>query len=172
MYNVGGWLLEQRGNSTNAKVERVMATMGFSSEDSSRHVGAFSGGWKMRIALAKVLLQDPNILMLDEPTNHLDLESVEWLESFLVEQKIPMVVISHDREFLNRVSNKIVEVVGGRTFTYHGDYNSFVKQREDRFHAWTKQYEQQQRRIQVGIGGLHVRTLLFSPRSYLLSLSR
>lgn len=114
----------QRVDAVNAKTERVMATMGFSSEDSGRPVGAFSGGWKMRIALAKVLLQDPNIVMLDEPTNHLDLDSVEWLEGFLVEQKIPIVTISHDREFLNRVSNKIVEVAGGRTFTYNGDYDT------------------------------------------------
>ena len=85
----------------------------------------------MRIALAKVLLQEPNILMLDEPTNHLDFDSVEWLESFLLEQKIPIVTVSHDREFLNRVANKIVEVASGRTFTYEGNYDMYVFQPDD-----------------------------------------
>ena len=81
----------------------------------------------MRIGLGKVLLKDPNILLLDEPTNHLDLESVEWLESFLIEQNIPMVIVSHDREFLDRVCNKIVDAEGGMCTSYDGNYSRFLE---------------------------------------------
>lgn len=89
-------------------------------------VSMFSGGWKMRIGLGKVLLKDPNILLLDEPTNHLDLESVEWLEAFLRNQNIPMVIVSHDREFLDQVCTKIVDAEGGICTEYQGNYSKFL----------------------------------------------
>jgi ABC transporter len=89
------------------KVEKVMDMMGFLPRDGAAPVSSFSGGWRMRIGLGKILLRDPNVLLLDEPTNHLDLESVEWLENFLQNQNLPMVIVSHDREFLDRVCTRV-----------------------------------------------------------------
>ena len=120
------------------KVDRVLDQMGFGTADAHAKVGSFSGGWKMRIGLGKILLQDPNILLLDEPTNHLDLESVEWLEQFLSNQNIPMVIVSHDREFLDRVCTKIVDTVSGVTFSYDGNYSRFLKLKKARMDAWKK----------------------------------
>eukprot|EP01035_Chromulina_nebulosa_P017032 gene17032-22540_t len=133
--------------SLDSKVDKVMDSMGFSSSDSSALVSTFSGGWKMRIGLAKILLQEPNILLLDEPTNHLDLDSVYWLEDFLVKQNIPMVIVSHDREFLDRVCNKIVEVEDGVTHTYQGNYSKYLDQRRARIEVWRDQYDKQTRYI-------------------------
>jgi ATPase subunit of ABC transporter with duplicated ATPase domains len=116
----------QEIDTMNSRLEKVMNNVGFSAEDAARPVKAFSGGWKMRIGLAKILLKDPNILLLDEPTNHLDIDSVEWLESFLRNQNIPMVIVSHDREFLDRVCNKIVDVEEGKTYTYEANYSTLV----------------------------------------------
>lgn len=110
-----------------SRAKKVMNLMGFEDDEEDYLVAMFSGGWKMRIGLGKVLLQDPNILLLDEPTNHLDLESVEWLEQFLVEQNIPMVIVSHDREFLDRVCNKIVDAEGGMCTEYDGNYSRFLE---------------------------------------------
>ena len=115
-----------------AKVDKIMDTVGFGTADASMPVRSFSGGWKMRIGLAKILLKDPNILLLDEPTNHLDLDSVFWLEDFLSKQNLPMVIVSHDREFLDRVCNKIVDVEDGVTVTYQGNYSKFLEQRAQR----------------------------------------
>lgn len=129
--------------SLDSKVDKVMDSMGFSSQDQSASVGTFSGGWKMRIGLAKILLKDPNVLLLDEPTNHLDLDSVYWLEDFLNKQNIPMVIVSHDREFLDRVCNKIVEVEDGKTYTYQGNYSKYLDQRRARLDVWREQYEKQ-----------------------------
>jgi ATP-binding cassette, subfamily F, member 3 len=126
-----------------SKVEKIMDSVGFSTSDHSSLVGTFSGGWKMRIGLAKILLQEPNILLLDEPTNHLDLDSVYWLEDFLTKQNIPMVVVSHDREFLDRVCNKIVEVEDGVTYSYLGNYSKYLDQRRARLETWRDQYEKQ-----------------------------
>ncbi|CAM9802480.1 unnamed protein product [Chrysoparadoxa australica] len=133
--------------SLSTKVEKVMDLMGFLPEDGEALVGSFSGGWRMRIGLGKILLQDPNILLLDEPTNHLDLESVEWLEAFLQNQNIPMVIVSHDREFLDRVCTKIVETDGGVASTYDGNYSRYLKLRKARMDAWQSAYEAQQKKI-------------------------
>ncbi len=124
-----------------------MGRMGFSPEDAKLTVGTFSGGWRMRIGLGKVLLQNPNILLLDEPTNHMDLESMEWLEEFLRRLSIPMVIISHDREFLDRVCNKIVDTEGGLTLSYDGNYSRFMKLKQSRLDTWQKSYEAQQKRV-------------------------
>ena len=131
--------------SLEAKVDKVMQSMGFDTEDGLSKVGSFSGGWKMRIGLAKILLKDPNILLLDEPTNHLDLDSVYWLEDFLQKQSVPMVIVSHDREFLDKVCNKIVDVEDGTTVSYQGNYSKFLDQKRIRIDLWRDKYEKQQR---------------------------
>uniref|UniRef100_A0A7S1FXD9 ABC transporter domain-containing protein n=1 Tax=Corethron hystrix TaxID=216773 RepID=A0A7S1FXD9_9STRA len=113
-----------------ARAEKAMDLMGFTTEEREQPVSSFSGGWKMRIGLGKVLCLDPNVLLLDEPTNHLDLDSVEWLEAFLREQNIPMVIVSHDREFLDQVCNKIVDTEGGLATKYDGNYSTFLKQKK------------------------------------------
>mmetsp|Transcript_28500 Transcript_28500/g.47893 ORF Transcript_28500/g.47893 Transcript_28500/m.47893 type:complete len:908 (-) Transcript_28500:261-2984(-) len=133
--------------SLEPRVLKVMNSMGFTEEDGDALVSSFSGGWKMRIGLAKVLLLDPNILLLDEPTNHMDLDSVIWLEEFLTQQNIPMVVVSHDREFLDRVCNKIVDVEDGVTVSYKGNYSKFLEQKRLRISQWRDKYEKQNRYV-------------------------
>lgn len=110
-------------------------------------VSSFSGGWRMRIGLGKILLTDPNILLLDEPTNHLDMESVEWLESFLQNQNLPMVIVSHDREFLDRVCTGIVDTDGGIAVSYPGNYSRFLKLKSARMDSWQAAYRNQQKKI-------------------------
>lgn len=140
---------ERRGvYGLETKVDKIMNMMGFAPSDASLPVRAFSGGWKMRIGLGKVLLQEPGVLMLDEPTNHLDLDSVEWLENFLRTQQLPMIIVSHDREFLDRVCTKIVDTDGGECLSYTGNYSNFMKQKKARLEAWQKAYDNQQKKIQ------------------------
>ena len=126
-----------------SKVDKIMDATGFSSEDGASLVKSFSGGWKMRIGLAKILLKEPNVLLLDEPTNHLDLDSVYWLEDFLVKQSIPMVIVSHDREFLDKVCNRIVDVEEGSTVNYDGNYSNFIASKQERLEQWREKYERQ-----------------------------
>jgi len=130
-----------------SRVRKVMDLMGFTEEEGNDPVGSFSGGWKMRIGLGKVLLKEPNILLLDEPTNHLDLESVEWLEEFLKNQNLPMVIVSHDREFLDRVCNKIVDTEGGIATEYDGNYSRFLKLKKARMDSWNAAYNAQEKKI-------------------------
>lgn len=125
-----------------SRAKKVMNVMGFEDDEEDYLVAMFSGGWKMRIGLGKVLLKDPNILLLDEPTNHLDLESVEWLEEFLQQQNIPMVIVSHDREFLDRVCNKIVDAEGGICTEYDGNYSRFLKLKKSKYNSWYLFYRQ------------------------------
>ncbi|CAM9557427.1 unnamed protein product [Discosporangium mesarthrocarpum] len=129
------------------KVQRIMNLMGFTPSEAEQPVSSFSGGWRMRIGLGKILLQDPNILLLDEPTNHLDLESVEWLEEFLQNQNMPMVLVSHDREFLDRVCTGIVDTEGGVTATYPGNYSNFLKLKKARLESWQAAYRNQEKKI-------------------------
>lgn len=136
----GVYILESR-------VKKVMDLMGFNDEEAEDLVASFSGGWKMRIGLGKVLLQDPNVLLLDEPTNHLDLDSVEWLESFLREQNIPMVIVSHDREFLDRVCTKIVDAEGGLCTEYDGNYSRFLELKQARMDSWHAAFNAQEKKI-------------------------
>jgi ATPase subunit of ABC transporter with duplicated ATPase domains len=124
-----------------ARIDRMLNQMGFTDAEGDSRVGSFSGGWKMRIGLGKVLLKDPNVLLLDEPTNHLDLESVEWLEHFLIGQKIPMVIVSHDREFLDRVCTKIVDTDAGVVTSYDGNYSRFLQLKAERMKAWQSRWD-------------------------------
>lgn len=131
-----------------SKVSKIMDLMGFTTEEGEYSTSMFSGGWKMRIGLGKVLLKDPNILLLDEPTNHLDLQSVEWLEAFLRNQNIPMVIVSHDREFLDQVCTKIVDAEGGLCTEYQGcNYSRFLRRKQERLESWNAAYDAQEKRI-------------------------
>jgi len=114
-------------------------------DDHDQPVGVFSGGWKVRIGLAKIFMTAPDVLLLDEPTNHLDLNSVEWLERFLENQELPIVLVSHDREFMDRVCNKVVDTAEGMTYSYKGNYSQFVEQREEKMRIWKMKYRQQQK---------------------------
>src|SRR5690348_12278783 len=120
------------GYAIEAKVGTVLTGLGFSKEDWSRQTEEFSGGWQMRIALAKLLLQQPNLLLLDEPTNHLDLEARNWLEDYLKEYPYAFVVISHDRYFLDVTVNKIVEIWNKNIHFYPGNYEKYLSQKEQR----------------------------------------
>ncbi|MCM1983052.1 ABC-F family ATP-binding cassette domain-containing protein [Lyngbya confervoides] len=136
------------GYGLDARIEKILPEMGFSSEDGDRLVSAFSGGWQMRMSLGKILLQDPDLLLLDEPTNHLDLETIEWLENYLRELSTPMVVVSHDRAFLDRLCNQIVETERGVSSTYLGNYSAYLEQKLEQQQAQMSAYDRQQREIE------------------------
>ena len=119
------------GYSLEAEAKKILGGLAFTEADHTRRTETFSGGWLMRIALAKLLLSKPDLLMLDEPTNHLDVESVEWLERFLSSYEGALLLISHDRDFMNAIANKVVEIDGGKLVSYTGDYESFVHQRAE-----------------------------------------
>lgn len=135
------------GYSLDARIEKILPEMGFSPEDGDRLVSEFSGGWQMRMGLGKVLLQEPDILLLDEPTNHLDLETIEWLESYLKEVNTPMVIVSHDREFLDRLCTQIVETERGISTSYLGNYSRYLEQKAENRVAQQSAYERQQKEI-------------------------
>uniref|UniRef100_A0ACD5WWJ0 Uncharacterized protein n=1 Tax=Avena sativa TaxID=4498 RepID=A0ACD5WWJ0_AVESA len=128
------------------KIQKLMPELGFVPEDADRLVASFSGGWKMRMSLGKILLQDPDLLLLDEPTNHVDLDTIEWLESYLKTQDVPMVIISHDRAFLDQCCTKIVETEFGVSKTYKGNYSEYVLEKaiwvETQRAAWEKQQKE------------------------------
>ena len=121
--SMGGYSLEH-------EAKRILSGLGFSEEDFTRLTDSFSGGWQMRIALAKLLLANPDLLMLDEPTNHLDLESVVWLERFLRSYEGAVILISHDRDLINAFTNKVVELRDRKLYSYTGNYENFVEARE------------------------------------------
>jgi len=106
-------------------IDKIMPTLGFVPEDNDRLVASFSGGWQMRISLGKILLQEPGLLLMDEPTNHLDLDAIQWLEGYLLSVDVPMVIVSHDREFLDQLCTKTVEVERGQATTYKGNYSDY-----------------------------------------------
>ncbi len=135
------------GQTMEADAERVLTGLGFGPEDMERLTDEFSGGWQMRIELAKMLLQRPDFLLLDEPTNHLDIESIIWLERFLRDYQGAVVVISHDKEFLNNVTSRTVEVELGKVFDYKAAYSDFVALREERREKQRQAYQNQQRVI-------------------------
>lgn len=136
------------GYNLDTKIEKILPEMGFEPEDGERLVSSFSGGWQMRMSLGKILLQNPDILLLDEPTNHLDLETIEWLEKYLKGLNTPMVIISHDREFLDRLCTKIVETERGVSTTYLGNYSAYLLQKEEAKLAQLATYENQQKEIE------------------------
>lgn len=118
-------------DSQDEQVERILLGLGFERSDFKRSLAEFSGGWQMRIALAKILLQRPDLVLLDEPTNHLDIDSVEWLEDYLKNYSGAIVLISHDRYFLDQVTNRTIEIINGKVFDYPAAYSKFVELRED-----------------------------------------
>ncbi|MGQ9838907.1 MAG: ABC-F family ATP-binding cassette domain-containing protein [Cyanobacteriota bacterium] len=135
------------GYELDARIDKILPEMGFEPEDSDRLVSAFSGGWQMRISLGKILLQKPDLLLLDEPTNHLDLETIEWLETYLKGLTIPMVIVSHDREFLDRLCTQIVETERGISTTYLGNYSQYLLQKAEQRETQQATYERQQKEI-------------------------
>lgn len=130
-----------------AEVEKVLKGMGFSQEDLDRPTSEFSGGWRMRIELAKILLKKPDLILLDEPTNHLDIESIQWLEDFLVNGAKAVMVISHDRAFVDNITNRTIEVTMGRIYDYKAKYSDYLELRKDRRMHQQKAYEEQQKFI-------------------------
>jgi ATP-binding cassette subfamily F protein 3 len=130
-----------------AEVEKALKGLGFRQEDFARQTTEFSGGWRMRIELAKILLQKPDLILLDEPTNHIDIESVIWLEDFLVNKANAVMVISHDRAFIDNITNRTVEVTMGRIFDYKATYSHYLVLREERRAHQIKAYQEQQKMI-------------------------
>ncbi|QYS88617.1 MULTISPECIES: ABC-F family ATP-binding cassette domain-containing protein [Flavobacterium] len=130
-----------------AEVEKVLKGLGFVREDFTRKTSEFSGGWRMRIELAKILLKKPDLILLDEPTNHLDMESIQWLEDFLVTQAKAVMVISHDRAFVDSITNRTIEVTMGRIYDYKAKYSDYLVLRQDRRIQQQKAYDEQQKFI-------------------------
>ncbi|MCT4628965.1 ABC-F family ATP-binding cassette domain-containing protein [Winogradskyella sp.] len=131
----------------NAEVEKALKGLGFKQTDFARQTNEFSGGWRMRIELAKILLQKPDLILLDEPTNHIDIESVIWLEDFLVNKANAVVVISHDRAFIDNITNRTIEVTMGRIYDYKAKYTHYLQLREERRAHQIKAYQEQQKFI-------------------------
>ncbi len=130
-----------------AEVEKVLKGLGFLREDFTRPTSEFSGGWRMRIELAKILLQKPDLILLDEPTNHMDIESIQWLEEFLLNSAKAVIVISHDRAFVDNITNRTIEVTMGRIYDYKAKYSHYLELRKERREQQQKQYDEQQRFI-------------------------
>lgn len=130
-----------------AEVEKVLKGMGFTQEDLDRPTSEFSGGWRMRIELAKILLRKPDLILLDEPTNHLDIESIQWLEDFLLNSAKAVIVISHDRTFVDNITNRTIEVTMGRIYDYKANYSHYLELRKERREQQQKQYDEQQKFI-------------------------
>ncbi len=133
------------GYELESQIDKITPELGFEVTDNDRTVDQFSGGWQMRISLGKILLQAPDLLLLDEPTNHLDLETIEWLETYLRGLKTPMVIVSHDREFLDRLCTQVVETERGVSTTYLGNYSSYLAQKAEAQEAQLSAFERQQK---------------------------
>lgn len=129
-------------------VEKTLLGLGFERADFRRQTSEFSGGWRMRIELAKLLLKNPDVLLLDEPTNHLDIESIQWLEEFLISNGKAVIVISHDRKFVDSITTRTIEVTMGRIYDYKVNYSQYLQLRAERRQQQMKQYEEQQKMIQ------------------------
>jgi ATP-binding cassette subfamily F protein 3 len=130
-----------------ADIEKTLLGLGFKREDFGRMTSEFSGGWRMRIELAKILLRRPDIILLDEPTNHLDIESIQWLEDFLINSAKAVVVISHDRAFVDNITTRTIEVTMGRIYDYKAKYSHYLELRKERREQQQKQYDEQQKMI-------------------------
>ena len=135
------------GENYEAEIERTLSGLGFTREDFERPTREFSGGWRMRIELAKILLQKPDVLLLDEPTNHLDIESIQWLEQFLAQSAKAVVLVSHDRAFINNVTNRTLEITCGRVEDYRVKYDEYIVLRAERREQQLRAYENQQKEI-------------------------
>ncbi|MCS7052266.1 MAG: ABC-F family ATP-binding cassette domain-containing protein [Ignavibacterium sp.] len=141
-------LIDMDSYSAESKVEKILLGLGFKQDEFDRATHTFSGGWQMRIALAKILIAQNDILLLDEPTNHLDLDSLNWLINFLKSYQGALVVVSHDKNFINQVTNKTLEIYLGKVYSFKGDYDSYIKYKSERDLQLIHQYELQQKRIQ------------------------
>ena len=130
-----------------AEVEKILLGLGFKREDFNRPTSEFSGGWRMRIELAKILLQKPDLILLDEPTNHMDIESIQWLEEFLISSAKAVILISHDRAFVDSITTRTIEVTMGRIYDYKVNYSSYLTLRQERREQQLKQFEEQRRMI-------------------------
>ena len=135
------------GENYEAEIERTLTGLGFTRDDFERPTKEFSGGWRMRIELAKILLQKPDVLLLDEPTNHLDIESIQWLEQFLAQSAKAVVLVSHDRAFINNVTNRTLEITCGRVEDYKVKYDQYLVLRKERREQQLRAYENQQKEI-------------------------
>lgn len=131
-----------------AEIEKTLLGLGFLRQDFQRQCAEFSGGWRMRIELAKILLQNPDVLLLDEPTNHLDIESIQWLENFLTNSASALLLVSHDRAFIDAVTNRTIEISLGRIYDYNTNYSKYVELRKERHEQQLRAYENQQKLIQ------------------------
>jgi len=130
-----------------AEVEKILLGLGFMREDFTRPTSEFSGGWRMRIELAKILLQKPDLILLDEPTNHMDIESIQWLEDFLINSAKAVIVISHDRAFIDNITTRTIEVTMGRIYDYKVNYSHYLELRKERREQQQKAFDEQQRFI-------------------------
>jgi ATP-binding cassette subfamily F protein 3 len=130
-----------------AEIEKILLGLGFVREDFARPTSEFSGGWRMRIELAKILLQKPDLILLDEPTNHMDIESIQWLEDFLINNAKAVMVISHDRAFVDNITTRTIEVTMGRIYDYKVNYSHYLELRKERREQQQKQYDEQQKFI-------------------------
>ena len=137
------------GYQMQAEVEKILPKLGFSIEEADNLVGTFSGGWQMKVALGKIILQKPDLLLLDEPTNHLDLETIFWLEEYLSSLKIAIILISHDRYFLDKLCKKIIFIERGISETFNGNYSFFIEQKSLNQESQNKAYQLQQKEIQI-----------------------
>ena len=141
-------LLMSGVNNFEAEIEKTLLGLGFSHNDFNRYTNEFSGGWRMRIELAKILLQAPDVLLLDEPTNHLDIESIQWLENFLTTHSNAVILVSHDRAFLDAVTNRTIEIQLGNAHDYKVNYTKYVELRKERREQQLRAYENQRKQIQ------------------------
>ncbi|PZU92861.1 MAG: lysophospholipase [Pseudanabaena sp.] len=139
---------DHNGYELESRIDKLLPELGFKADDGDRFVSEYSGGWQMRMGLGKILLQSPDLLLLDEPTNHLDLETIEWLEKYLRSLSTPMVIVSHDREFLDRLCTSIVETERGVSMTYLGNYSSYLTQKAEAKAAQGAAFERQQKYIE------------------------
>ena len=146
--NLSDLVQMEESENGEAELEKTLLGLGFVRSDFDRNTSEFSGGWRMRIELAKLLLMRPDVLLLDEPTNHLDIESIQWLEQFLTESARAVVVISHDRKFVDNITTRTIEVTMGRIYDYKVNYSKYLELRKERREQQMKQYEEQQKMIQ------------------------
>ena len=137
------------GYQMHSEVEKILPKLGFSQSDADKLVGNFSGGWQMKVALGKIILQKPDLLLLDEPTNHLDIETIFWLEEYLISLKIGIILISHDRYLLDKLCKKIIFIERGISETYNGNYSFFVEQKSLNEKSQNKAFALQQKEIET-----------------------
>lgn len=138
----------EESENCEAEIEKTLIGLGFNRNDFSRSTAEFSGGWRMRIELAKLLLTHPDVLLLDEPTNHLDIESIQWLENFLINKANAVVLVSHDRAFIDNVTNRTIEISLGKIYDYSVNYSKYVTLRQERLEQQLRAYQNQQKQIQ------------------------